>query len=83
MITIRYFASIRDQLGHDQEQLPWHLNVASVHGLKQHLQNQYPCWQAISTKNTLLTAVNQHMANDTTPIEDGDEVAFFPPVTGG
>ena len=80
MITIRYFASLRDQLGCGQEQLPWQNQLSTVSAIKQHLAAQDNRWQTITT---VLVAVNQQMANDNTMINDGDEVAFFPPVTGG
>ena len=40
-------------------------------------------WEALGTYRNLRYAVNQEMARLDTPVVDGDEVAFFPPVTGG
>jgi molybdopterin synthase sulfur carrier subunit len=40
-------------------------------------------WQVLRTRRNLRYAVNQEMARLDTPVADGDEVAFFPPVTGG
>ena len=54
----------------------------SVAALRRHLIHEYPHWAA-HLDGRLLSAVNQEMANGQTPVRDGDEVAFFPPVTGG
>jgi len=47
------------------------------------LINLYPQWQPILAEKKWLVAVNQAMANMHTSVSDNDEVAFFPPVTGG
>lgn len=75
-IHIKYFASLRQQLGRaeDYYQPSTPLNVAQ---LWQQLWPQHPL-----PSNTLV-AVNQHYAALEQPLQDQDEVAFFPPVTGG
>lgn len=75
-IRIRYFASLRERLGRAGDELPpatqW--TVASI-------------WTALNPETppppNLLAAVNLEYAEWTHPVRDGDEVAFFPPVTGG
>ncbi len=76
MITVRYFASLRETVGRDQDVLEPQ-TVATVGD----------CWARIaddpSLPPNLLVAVNMEYANFEHPVKDGDEVAFFPPVTGG
>lgn len=83
MITIRYFASLREQLQCNREELPWEKEWSTVADIKTHLSKRDSHWLNTLTKNTVLIAVNQQMANEKAPVKDGDEVAFFPPVTGG
>ena len=75
-IYIRYFASLRDRLGRAGDELPStaELTVASVWAML-HPETPLP--------PNLLAAVNLEYAELTHPVRDGDEVAFFPPVTGG
>jgi molybdopterin synthase sulfur carrier subunit len=40
-------------------------------------------WASLASVKNLKSAVNQDMARHDTPVKHGDEVAFFPPVTGG
>ncbi len=74
-ITIRYFASLRERLGRSEDQVEAAgLNcVADV-------------WSRVSAgslpANTLV-AINQEYASLESPVRAGDEIAFFPPVTGG
>lgn len=74
-ITVRYFASIREQLGRSEEQF----------GL-QDLKTVKDVWFRAAGSPppaNLLMAVNQEYVSLDTPVKAGDEVAFFPPVTGG
>lgn len=75
MITVKFFASLREHIGRASCELQPHaqMTVAQV-------------WQAVSdapAPSHLLCAVNQEYAVLTDRVQDGDEVAFFPPVTGG
>ena len=74
-VIVRYFASIRDRVGRGEDRLEASdgLTVAQV-------------WERASRLERparLLAAVNQEHAGFDHPVRDGDEVAFFPPVTGG
>ena len=83
MIKILYFASLREQVGCDAEELELPAEVRDVSDLRTWLGQRGDRWQdAFDGQRTLLSAVNQQMVNNST-INDGDEVAFFPPVTGG
>ena len=89
MIQLRYFASLRERLGTGAEAIPCPalatpdrpLTVADLLLLLR--QRGEPWNDALGGEQPLLAAVNQTMARLDTPVQDGDEVAFFPPVTGG
>lgn len=83
MINIRYFASLREQFGCDNEQLPWQAEFSDISAVKSHLAERGESWQKTLMNPTVLAAVNQQMTSPETVIKDGDEIAFFPPVTGG
>lgn len=84
MVDILYFASLREALGSSQEKLELNDQMKSVADLKQLLIQRGGQWQqAFTQQQSLLVSVNQQMANDDTAISDQDEIAFFPPVTGG
>ena len=84
MIRILYFASLRDRLGSDREELELPEGVTDIASLRRHLKSRGGAWLAVfDDDETVLAAVNQEMAGDDTPVGDGDEVGFFPPVTGG
>lgn len=83
MIRIHYFASLREQLQTESEQIEWNENLTTVESLKTYLSQRGDKWEKLLHNHTTLTAVNQHMANNDTPLKVGDEIAFFPPVTGG
>jgi len=84
MIQLRYFASLREQLGADAERIALPEDVRDLAALSVHLQARGGVWaQAFAADRTLMMACNQEVANASSPLSDGDEVAFFPPVTGG
>jgi len=84
MLTIHYFASIREALGRAEETLALPSGVDDVDGLVSHLSAQRPALQALDTSgNTLLVAVNQTVVDRSWKLSEDDEVAFFPPMTGG
>lgn len=83
MITVLYFAGLRERLGTAQESLPLPAGVTTVVQLRDHLAARGEPWQALGQMRNLRAAVNQDMAAADAPVADGDEVAFFPPVTGG
>ena len=76
MITVKYFASLKESLGRDQDMIEAD-SVSTVKDVwfKVVDHPEYPA--------NLLVAVNMEYADMEHAIEDGDEVAFFPPVTGG
>jgi len=75
-IKVRYFASLREKLGRVEETLSPE-GIATVTDI----------WKCVSggepMPDHLLCAVNLEYSEPSAPVKDGDEVAFFPPVTGG
>ena len=83
MIKILYFASLREKLGSGGEEFELPAGVADIGGLLAVLAQRGGEWATLAAVKNLKYAVNQEMARNATPVKDGDEVAFFPPVTGG
>ncbi len=74
-ITVRFFASIREQLGKEQDIID-SKGIATVTDVwNKSAQIPFP--------DSVLAAVNMEYVKPDWPVRDGDEVAFFPPVTGG
>lgn len=83
MLTVLYFASVREKLGLAAEELPLPAGVQDVAGLVHYLGQRGGGWESLAGIRNLRCAVNQQMVAFKAPIKEGDEVAFFPPVTGG
>jgi molybdopterin synthase sulfur carrier subunit len=84
MVTVLYFARLRETLGTGSEQLALPASGVDLSTVKQMLAARGGAWaQEFGQSNAIRAAVNQDMARADTPVRDGDEVAFFPPVTGG
>ena len=81
-LTVRFFARLREELGTDQEILPCEAGQTAGDVLAQ-LSNRGGAWAQLTGGQPVMIAVNQAMARPATPVNPGDEVAFFPPVTGG
>lgn len=82
-LRIYYFAGLRERLGTASEEITLSPELGTVADLLAHLGARGAPWDALATMKNLKSAVNQTMAKDDTLVSDGDEVAFFPPVTGG
>jgi len=81
MIQVKFFASLREQLATSQLELA--AEYPTVEALRQALAARDSHWQRALAAESVLVAVNQSVQSWSTPLADGDEVAFFPPVTGG
>ena len=75
-ITVQYFARLREDIGREGDQVAASEGIVTVADLWHHLHREAP-------PPRLMVAVNQSHARLDSPVADGDEVAFFPPVTGG
>jgi molybdopterin synthase sulfur carrier subunit len=83
-LKVLYFAALSERLGTRGEDLEVSPTVTTVAGLRALLMDRGGAWQSVLAQGKALrVAVNQEMALPTTPVKSGDEVAFFPPVTGG
>ena len=83
-MRIMYFAWIREHVGASHEEIDLPEGVSTVEGLVAHLRGLSPGHdKALSNMKVVRVAVNQRHSDAGAAISDGDEVAFFPPVTGG
>jgi sulfur-carrier protein len=84
MITVLYFARLREALGTGSEELALPRNVRDLDGLRAALAARGDAWaKELAQNKAIRAAVNQSVASGDVKIADGDEIAFFPPVTGG
>ncbi len=74
-ITVKFFASLRERVGIDSRELEA-VDVNTV-------SDAWAAATGKSMEDNILFAVNQKYVALDSPVSDGDEVAFFPPVTGG
>jgi molybdopterin synthase sulfur carrier subunit len=83
-VKVLYFAALREQLGTSGEEIELPASVGTLAALRAHLRGRGGAWQsALADGKLVRMAVNQDMAQPSAAIKGGDEVAFFPPVTGG
>lgn len=83
-LTILYFAWLRERVGTAEERLALPAGVRTVGDLVAWLTERSPGHAAaFQNRATVRCAVNQDFADPSAPVGPGDEVAFFPPVTGG
>jgi molybdopterin synthase sulfur carrier subunit len=83
-LKVLYFASLREKVGKDAEEIELPAGVATVAALRSHLRSRGGNYEsAFAEKSLLRAAVNQDMVQPSAAVKAGDEVAFFPPVTGG
>ncbi len=84
MITLLYFARLREALGAGREEMALPSSISTLGALRAHLAQRGEAWaKEMAEGRNLRAAVNQDIATPNTPVKDGDEIAFFPPVTGG
>lgn len=77
-ITVKYFASLRERLGRSEDQLELPGDDSTVAEIWQRVSESEP-----EMPDNILTAINMEYVKPEARVKDGDEVAFFPPVTGG
>jgi molybdopterin synthase sulfur carrier subunit len=83
-VTILYFARLKEVFGLGSERLALPSAVATVDALREFLRARGGAWEVeLAAAKPVRVAVNQEMVALQTRLNPGDEVAFFPPVTGG
>lgn len=82
MIQVQLFARYREALGLDGDQIAWQPKLVSLRALRDELLQRGGAWKVLAEPQ-LMCARNQTMCSLDEALTDGDEVAFFPPVTGG
>lgn len=82
MVKVLYFARLRDQLSCDEEGLEL-AGASTVAQVTKRLVDRGEPWASAFSDPSLLVSVNQTVADAQTPVQEGDEIGFFPPVTGG
>ena len=81
MINIRFFAFLRERL--DTDTLDYEFtDEKTVSDIKQKLIARGEPWTLLAEQDVLI-ALNQTLTSESSLVSDGDEIAFFPPVTGG
>ncbi|MBB1268801.1 molybdopterin synthase sulfur carrier subunit [Shewanella sp. SR44-3] len=83
MIKILFFAQVRELLGTASLDLAIEKGGITAEVLRAQLASTDDKWAKVMASDKLLVAINQTMSTWDASIKDGDEVAFFPPVTGG
>ena len=84
MLTVKFFSLIREAVGTEELTLARPAGVTTLLHLKEHLAEQGgEAWQTALSHPNLVQAVNQRVVNPDHTLGDDDEVAFFPPMTGG
>ncbi|MFZ4287057.1 molybdopterin converting factor subunit 1 [Variovorax sp. HJSM1_2] len=81
-LSVKYFASVREAIGTGSE--PVETNAATLGALRDELIARGGAYaSSLARGKTVRLARNQVMSDETALLAEGDEVAFFPPVTGG
>jgi len=87
LVTLRYFARFRERLGRDEEVIALSEDMHSLRALRRLLAGRGPEWAELLGPDAtrLMVAVNQELFDPAQEVllQPGDEIAFFPPVTGG
>ncbi len=84
MLHIVFFARVKEQLGCAKLELEWDSARSTVEDLKEHLcARNNDEWREVLSEENIICAVNHTVVSGETTLRDNDEVAFFPPVTGG
>jgi len=84
MLRIVFFARVKEQLGCSQLELEWDASLATIDAVQEHLCGmENGQWREVLSEANIIRAVNQTVVTGDAAVCDNDEVAFFPPVTGG
>lgn len=83
-MRIAYFAKVREAIGHDGEERDFPAHVKSISDCLDFLESENAAYQqAFAQREKLRFALDLNMAKLDHEIADAQELAIFPPVTGG
>ena len=83
-IKILYFARIKEAVNYSTEEIELPSTISTITALKNYLSLRGDNWANLfSGKQVIRAAINHELVDNLATIKAGDEVAFFPPVTGG
>ena len=83
-IKVLYFARLKEAVNYSTEEIDLPADISTITGLKNFLSLRGETWANLfSGKQVIRAAINHALVDDLANIQAGDEVAFFPPVTGG
>ena len=84
MLQVLFFARVKEQLGCAALEVQWQQSVSDLDALQEQVCiERGALWSEVLGQENMIRAVNQTVVNGNTTLVDGDEIAFFPPVTGG
>jgi molybdopterin synthase sulfur carrier subunit len=84
IVKILYFARLREDVGRSEEEIDLPESVGNVKELRSYLVSRGGAWAvALAFGKAVRVSVNHDLARDGSAVKAGDEIAFFPPVTGG
>lgn len=83
MLKINYFASVRERVNSSSETLALPPGVSTAGDLADYLAARGPEWSMLQSRAEVLIAVNQAVCSPDQRLDANDEIAFFPPMTGG
>ena len=84
MLKVLFFARVKEELDCPEMELRWEHDISDLDSLQARLcRDGGARWEQVLNRTNMIRAVNQFVAAGNSPLVDGDEVAFFPPVTGG
>ena len=81
LVTIKYFASVREAIGQASESRV--TSSMTLSALRDELLASGPAYACLDRSKAVRMALNQVMCDESVPLASSCEVAFFPPVTGG
>ena len=84
MLKVLFFASVRERLDCAALDVEWDSTGMDLDQLQERLvAGKGSVWSEVLGQDNIIRAVNHAVVAENSPLADGDEVAFFPPVTGG
>jgi molybdopterin synthase sulfur carrier subunit len=83
MLKLCYFASVREQVGTTEENLVLPDQIATVGALGKLLATRGQEWEILADEKSVLIAVDQQVCSREHILQGNEEIAFFPPMTGG